>query len=328
MWFLRKKCAEVDVINPDTINKLKQMLKFMYDKDGVGLAANQIKIFERLVVIDLQENNRKHPLFLINPQIIEKSEEMINSHEGCVSIKNITADVKRHKKIKVKYLNEQGKEKILDASDLLSTCLQHEIDLLDGIIFLDKVENKSEEIQNIINEIDGVGMGKLKMKTVANDIEFLKKKSEPVVEINDELIGTMREMLQYMYDNKGIGLAGVQVGILKRILVIDLKESDVSNPIFVINPEILWHSDNLVKSEEGCLSVPLERDTIKRYEKIKVKYTNEKKEQVILDADGLLSICFQHEIDHLNGVVFIDYLSKIKRDFLLKKVIKNCKNNQ
>jgi peptide deformylase len=171
-------------------------------------------------------------------------------------------------------------------------------------------------------------MSKLKIKSIVKDADFLRKKSEPVEEISDELISIMRKMAQLMYDSNGIGLAGVQVGILKRILVINLENDDEQKPIFVINPEIIEHSDKIIDSEEGCLSVPKEREIIKRYETIKVRYTNEKKEEVVLDADGLLAVCFQHEIDHLNGIMFIDRLSKLKRDFLVKRILKNYKNNK
>jgi peptide deformylase len=328
LWFLRKKCAEVSVIDSGIVDKFKKMLNFMYENGGIGLAANQIKIFERLVVIDLQKNNKKCPIFLVNPQIIEKSEELVDSHESCISIQNVGANVKRYKNITVKYLDKDAKENSLKADGLLSICLQHEIDLLDGITFLDRIEDRTDDIQRVIDKIDGDGMNKLRVKSIVKDVDFLRNKSEPVEKIDDELIGTMREMVQLMYDSNGIGLAGVQVGILKRILVIDLGKNDEKKPIFVINPEIIKHSDKIIDSEEGCLSVPGERETIKRYETIKVKYTNEKKEKVTLDADGLLAVCFQHEIDHLNGIMFIDHLSKLKRDFLVKKVLKNYKNNR
>jgi peptide deformylase len=301
------------------------MVEFMYKNNGIGLAGNQIKIFERLVVVDLNENGKKHPIFMVNPSIDEKSEEMEDSYEGCLSINGISASVKRYKSISVKYLDKQGKENLLEANGLLSACIQHEIDLLDGITFLDRVEAKTNDIQEMISKIDNDGKSRLRMKTIVNDIDFLKKKSEPVTEINQGLIDLMKEMLQFMYDNKGIGLAGVQVGILKRIIVIDIKENEQSSPLLIINPEIVWHSDNLVEGEEGCLSVPEERENVKRYEKIRVRYINEKKKLVTIEAGGLLSICLQHEIDHLNGVIFIDHLSKIKRDFLIKRVLKNRK---
>jgi peptide deformylase len=199
----------------------------------------------------------------------------------------------------------------VDISQNISILRQTEAPLLRD---LDKINNDNEE--------------RLRIKTIVNDMDFLRKKSEPVAEINQELINTMKEMLRQMYDSNGIGLAGVQVGILKRILVIDLRENDEKNPIFVINPEIVEHSEKTVNSDEGCLSAPEERDTVKRYETVKVKYMDENAREVVLDASGLLAICLQHEIDHLNGIMFIDHLSKLKRDFLVKKVLKNYKNNR
>jgi peptide deformylase len=325
LGFLRKKCEEVVDINEDTLKNLRRMLDFIYKNDGIGLAANQIKVFERLVVVDLQKSKKKNPIFMINPEIVEKSEELVDSHESCISIKNVSATLKRYKSIRVKYLDEKCAEHILDADGLLSFCLQHEIDLLDGITFLDRVENKNDDIQDILNKIDSGDSDTFRVLNIIDDLDILKQKSEPVKEINQELLDTMQRMLKTMYKEHGIGLAGVQVGILKRILVIDLQKDDKKDPLFVINPEIIAHSENMVDSNEGCLSVPCERSDIKRYETVTVNFINEKGEKVSLDATDLLAVCLQHEIDHLNGIVFVDHLSKLKREFLIKKIIKNRK---
>ncbi|MDR0572253.1 MAG: peptide deformylase, partial [Rickettsiales bacterium] len=283
--FLRRKCDLVEIIDAEIISNLDKMLEYMYKNDGIGLAANQIKIFKRLVVIDLQENNKKNPLFLINPEIVEKSDEMILGPESCLSIRNITANVNRHKHIKVKYLEKSGKTKELDAGGLLSICLQHEIDLLDGVVFLDRAETKTSEIQKALDKIDKNNENNdnsgLKVFTIVDDMKFLRQKSEPVKKIDQELTDLMENMLKTMYQNSGIGLAGVQVGILKRIIVIDIQDGKKS-PLFLINPTIVKHSENVVDSEEGCLSVPEEREKIKRYETVTVEYTNEKNKEIIL----------------------------------------------
>lgn len=166
--------------------------------------------------------------------------------------------------------------------------------------------------------------------------EILKQVSTPVEKIDKQLLSFMDKMLETMYDENGIGLAGVQVGFPKRVVAIDLfdknpnaqDEKKKRNPRFLINPKIVWCSDNQTPLEEGCLSVPNQRAIIDRPQKIKVKYINRKGEEEILEADNLLSKCIQHEIDHLNGKLFVDYLSKIKRDSLVKKVQKMKKRGE
>ena len=151
--FLRQHCAKIEKID-DSIKKLAQrMLKFMYKSRGVGLAAIQIGELVRLVVIDVQANNEKQPLFLINPEIIWKSNEMITSEgEGCLSIPGVRANVERHKQVKVKYLDLDGKENIIEANaeneqqGLLCICLQHEIEHLDGIVFINHLSKQKQEL--------------------------------------------------------------------------------------------------------------------------------------------------------------------------------------
>lgn len=161
---------------------------------------------------------------------------------------------------------------------------------------------------------------KLKLITIPNEI--LKKISDPVVELNDNLKILMEDMFEIMYQTKGIGLSAVQVGILKRIVIIDLQEDDNNKKIYMINPEITWFSSKECSSEEGCLSVPGASANVIRPEKIKCKYIDENFKEVQISADGLLARCIQHEIDHLNGILYIDYLSKLKRDRIIKKIEK------
>ena len=133
-------------------------------------------------------------------------------------------------------------------------------------------------------------------------------------------------MLETMYSAPGIGLAAVQIGILKRLIVIDIsKEKEKKNPLFLINPKIISKSKSTSTYEEGCLSLPGHFAEIERPAECHVKYVDYTGEEKEIKASGLLSTCIQHEIDHLNGVLFIDYLSKLKRDMIVKKLVKHKK---
>jgi peptide deformylase len=158
---------------------------------------------------------------------------------------------------------------------------------------------------------------------------ILRKKSLPVKEVNGEIKKLMKNMLETMYTAPGIGLAAVQVGILKRIIVIDISgESSLKKPIFFVNPKIVWKSDILETKQEGCLSIPGHFGNIKRPEACHVKYLDYSGKEKTLKADGLLATCIQHEIDHCNGTLFIDYLSKLKKAFIIKKLTKAQKNQE
>lgn len=156
----------------------------------------------------------------------------------------------------------------------------------------------------------------------------LKTISTPVDGVDDALRAFIKDMFDTMYDAPGIGLAAIQVGVAKRVLVIDLQERDeesgavIREPRVFINPEIVEMSEDLTVYSEGCLSVPDQYADVERPSIIKAKWLNENgkaHEEVI---DGLLAICLQHEMDHLNGILFIDHLSKLKRDMVLKKLAK------
>ena len=158
---------------------------------------------------------------------------------------------------------------------------------------------------------------------------ILRKKSLPVKEVNGEIKKLMKNMLETMYAAPGIGLAAVQVGILKRIMVIDISvDSSLKKPIFFVNPKIVWKSDILETKQEGCLSIPGHFGNIKRPEACHVRYLDYSGKEKILKADGLLATCIQHEIDHCNGILFIDHLSKLKKNFIVKKLIKAQKNQE
>jgi peptide deformylase len=140
-------------------------------------------------------------------------------------------------------------------------------------------------------------------------------------------------MFETMYDAPGIGLAAVQVGVPIRLLVIDLQEPEeeggepVRDPKVFINPEVLWHSDSEVPYTEGCLSVPEQYAEVMRPDRIRARWRDVEGNQYEEEIDGLLAVCLQHEMDHLNGVLFIDHLSRLKRDMVLKKLAKWRKEN-
>ena len=163
-------------------------------------------------------------------------------------------------------------------------------------------------------------------KIVIEPDPILRKKSEILEKVDDELRGLLDDMLETMYSAPGLGLAAVQVGILKRIIVIDIsKDKEKKNPFFLINPEIVSKSKNTSTYEEGCLSLPGYFAEIERPAECQVKYIDYFGKKKEIKATGLLSTCIQHEIDHLNGILFIDYLSKLKRDMIIKKLTKQKK---
>ena len=152
---------------------------------------------------------------------------------------------------------------------------------------------------------------------------ILRKKSDPLEKVDDEIRSLLDDMLETMYNAPGIGLAAVQVGILKRLIVIDIsKEDKKKEPIFLINPKIIFKSSNTSTHEEGCLSLPGHFAEIERPAECQIKFIDYDGKEQELRANGLLATCIQHEIDHLNGVLFIDYLSKLKKNIIVKKLSK------
>ena len=154
----------------------------------------------------------------------------------------------------------------------------------------------------------------------------LKQVSETVRVVDDELRALMDDMLETMYAAPGIGLAAIQVGVPKRVIVMDLaREGEPPAPQYFVNPEILWASEETAPYEEGCLSVPEIYDEVERPLQVKLKYLNYQGEEIVEDAEGLFAVCIQHEMDHLDGVLFIDHLSRLKREQAIKKVKKLVK---
>ena len=155
---------------------------------------------------------------------------------------------------------------------------------------------------------------------------LLKQVSKPVAVVDDDLRALMDDMLETMYAAPGIGLAAVQVGVPKRVIVMDLaREGEPPAPRYFVNPEILWASEETAPYEEGCLSVPEIFDEVERPSQVKLRYLDYHGKVVEEHAEGLYAVCIQHEMDHLEGVLFIDYLSRLKREQAVKKVKKQAK---
>ena len=172
-------------------------------------------------------------------------------------------------------------------------------------------------------------MAILPILTTPNPI--LKKVAKDVTTIDDAICEQMDNMLDTMYHDNGIGLAAPQIGISNRVIVVDIEQTEerrTKNPIFLINPNIIWQSGEMNIYEEGCLSVPNITASIERPKEIKLEYLDRNGKKQLLEANGLLATCIQHEIDHLDGILFIDHLSKLKRNIILKKLQKHMKQKE
>ena len=152
---------------------------------------------------------------------------------------------------------------------------------------------------------------------------ILRQISQPVETVGIEEQQLMDDMVETMYDAPGIGLAAIQIGVPKNIIVMDIsREKENKNPLHFVNPEIVWKADEDIIYEEGCLSVPNQFAEINRPKECHVKYLDYFGQPQLLKAQGLLATCIQHEIDHLEGILFIDYLSKLKKTMIIKKLSK------
>lgn len=151
----------------------------------------------------------------------------------------------------------------------------------------------------------------------------LKRKSEPVERVDDEVRRLMDDMAETMYAAPGIGLAAIQIGEPKRVLVVDVEQDEKGrSPMFLANPQILWRSEETASFEEGCLSVPSEYEEVERPARVRVRYLDYWGELREQEMEGLLAVCVQHEIDHLDGILFIDHVSRLKRTMILKRAEK------
>tara|TARA_B100001248_G_C27151368_1_gene349173 strand:- start:109 stop:633 length:525 start_codon:yes stop_codon:yes gene_type:complete len=165
-----------------------------------------------------------------------------------------------------------------------------------------------------------------KRKIIIEPDPLLRNKSSLLEKVDDEVRKLMDDMLETMYSAPGIGLAAVQIGILKRMIVIDISKDDKKkNPLFLINPEITFRSNKTSTYEEGCLSLPGHFAEVARPAECHLNFVDYNGKKKNLKAGGLLATCIQHEVDHLNGVLFIDHISKLKRDMIIKKLKKSKK---
>ena len=154
----------------------------------------------------------------------------------------------------------------------------------------------------------------------------LREKSEPVKAVDAQVRALVDDMFETMYKAPGVGLAAIQIGVPRRIVTVDIaKKDEPKNPQVFINPEIVWSSDEKAVYEEGCLSIPEIYSDVERPAQVKVKYLDLEGELHEIEANGLLSTCLQHEVDHLNGILFIDHLSRLKRERIIKKFTKVAK---
>jgi peptide deformylase len=157
----------------------------------------------------------------------------------------------------------------------------------------------------------------------------LRLKSEPVAKVDKAVRALVNDMFETMYEAPGIGLAAIQIGVPQRVVTRDLaKKDDPKAPQVFINPEVTWVSDEIAAAEEGCLSIPEYYEEVERPAAIRVKYLDLEGRAQEIEASGLLATCLQHEIDHTNGVLFIDHISKLKRDMVLKKFKKAAKRGE
>jgi peptide deformylase len=151
----------------------------------------------------------------------------------------------------------------------------------------------------------------------------LTTRSAPVERIDAEILRLLDDMLDTMYAAPGIGLAAPQVGVLRRAFVVDLGDEGERVPMFVINPEIVDHSETTSVAEEGCLSLPKQFGDVIRFDQIRMRYLDREGTEREVEADGLLARCLQHEIDHLDGILFVDHLSALKRSMILRRLAKS-----
>jgi len=152
---------------------------------------------------------------------------------------------------------------------------------------------------------------------------LLKLKARPVERIDDDIRRLMDDMLETMYRAPGIGLAAPQIGVSLRVVVIDLaKKDEPPAPMRLVNPEITWRSEEQVVMEEGCLSLPEQFAEVTRPAAVKVRFLDERGEEREIEADGMLARCLQHEVDHLDGILFVDRLSPLKRNMIMRKLAK------
>ena len=166
----------------------------------------------------------------------------------------------------------------------------------------------------------------MKLKIIELPNPILRQVSKEVKQVDEDVKITLADMLETMYKANGAGLAAPQVGLLKRMVVIDAaRKGEEPAPYKMVNPKIVWHSDELQECQEGCLSIPNQYAPVQRFESVRVEYLDENGKSCILDAKGFLAVAIQHELDHLDGIIFIDHLSKLRQKMMFKKQEKRQK---
>ena len=152
---------------------------------------------------------------------------------------------------------------------------------------------------------------------------LLKSRAQAVMRVDDALRRLAEDMLETMYRAPGIGLAAPQVGVLQRLVVLDVADGEQQRPMVLVNPELVWRSDQRLTAEEGCLSLPGQYADVTRAAEVGLRYTDQHGEERELAAAGLLARCVQHELDHLDGILFVDHLTALKRNMIMRKLIKS-----
>jgi peptide deformylase len=174
-----------------------------------------------------------------------------------------------------------------------------------------------------LTEVDNRASFMSKLAIIVAPDSVLKRRAQPVACVDREVRRLMDSMLETMHAAHGIGLAAPQVGVLKRVIVLDISQpEEPASPYRIANPEVVWRSPEVVSGEEGCLSLPEQFGEVTRPEGVRVRYLDEDGEARELEAHGLLAKCVQHEIDHLDGVLFVDHLSSLKRNIILRRLAK------
>jgi peptide deformylase len=298
---------------------IDNIFKVMRTENGVGLTAVHIGVLKRIIVLDFSESiEGEHPRVFINPKLTYSSQETWEAEEGSLSFPKKKFNITRPQTIEVEYLDQNWKPQILRASGWLARGFLHELDQLNGIT----VENAAKD--NLKNKM-------AKRRVIIAPDPRLNTVAEPIKTIDESIRRLISDMFEIMQAAKGAGLAATQIGINKRLFIMDLSSyiEEEIKPYVIINPEITYCSEETWIAEEGCLSFPeIKKISITRPENIKMKYLDEKGEQKEMQASGWLARCIQHETDHINGITMVHYVSKIKRDMILKKLMKLKKNNE
>ncbi len=326
---LKKACDPVTEIT-DAIHTLAaDMLETMYDAPGIGLAAPQVGVMRRVMVMDCikDEDATPRPMVLLNPEITWLSEETSVYEEGCLSIPEHYADVERPARVTVRWTSLDGTQAEETFADLWSTCVQHEIDHLDGKLFLDHLKPLKRQIitrkmvklkkswpAKAAHEVALMSARPLlrwpdpRLRTVAADVGAVTDAERAIW---DEMVDVMEAM-------PGVGLAAVQIGAMQRLAVVDASERR-GQAVRMANPEVLHSSIEMRIHEEASPNLPGVSAPISRPRAVTVRFLNADGEIEDRDFVGLWATSVQHQIDHLAGAMYFDRLSRTKREMLLRR---------